>query len=107
MISLQTNHQEDDIHQKTDRNSSSTNTSESPEAVELPLMSPLTPFLADNLRLSLFEGNSESIEISPKLNQRAVSWMITLCWSKNFNQECLWSTLLLYYSYKCRRNIKK
>lgn len=33
--------------------------------------------------------------------------MITICWSKSLSQECLWTTLLLYYSYKAKKKLSK
>lgn len=45
--------------------------------------------------------------MSQKVHQRAVSWMITICWSKNFSQECLWTTLQLYYCYRAKCKLTK
>ena len=33
--------------------------------------------------------------------------MITICWSKNLSQECLWNTLLLFYIYKAKVKLPK
>jgi hypothetical protein len=68
-----------------------------------------TPALASdsNYRLELFELTVEASEISQKMHQRAVSWMITVCWSKNLSQDCLWSTLLLFYVYKAKLRTPK
>lgn len=47
------------------------------------------------------------MDISQKTHQKAVSWLITICWIKNLSQDCLWQTLLLYYSYRAKRNVSK
>lgn len=58
-------------------------------------------------RFQLFEESLEGVYISQKVNQRAVSWIITICWSKSISQQCLWSALLLYYTCKAKRRIRK
>ena len=59
------------------------------------------------MRFDLFETIVEAVGISQKMHQRAVSWMITICWSKNIEKECMWSTLLLFYIYKAKLKIAK
>ena len=61
----------------------------------------------EDLRCELFENGEEAGEITQKMSQRAVSWIMTVCWSKNIEGECLWSTLLLYYCLKSQRKLKK
>lgn len=60
-----------------------------------------------DLRYELFESCEEGGEVTQKMSQRAVSWIMTVCWSKNIEGECLWSTLLLFYCLKSQRNLKK
>ena len=60
-----------------------------------------------DLRCELFENAEETGEVTQRMSQRAVSWIMTVCWSKNIEGECLWSTLLLYYCLKSQRSLKK
>jgi len=90
-----------------DRISSKTSVSWSEEVVDLAVSQkvPIAPAWED-FRRELFEKEVES-EVSQKVHQRAVCWMITICWSKSLSQECLWSTLQLYYCYKAKVKLTK
>ena len=59
------------------------------------------------LRLDLFENGKEVAALSQRVVQRAVSWLMTLCWSKNFDQEALWSALNIFHAYRVRYEVHK
>ena len=59
------------------------------------------------MRCELFEKAADLAGISQKVHQRAISWLITICWSKNLSQDVLWSTVQLFYIYKAKRNLPK
>ena len=93
----------------TIKNRTSVKTNDSPS----PTPSPFGPsktcriFERCEMRFDLFESVVEGVGISQKMHQKAVSWMMTICWSKNIGQECLWSTLLLFYVYKAKLQVAK
>lgn len=90
-----------------DRVSSATWVSASEEPFDSPKSQDSTAILLSAFRAELFENSIGTSEVTQKVHQRAVSWMITVCWSKSLSQECLWSTLQLYYSYRARRKLPK
>jgi hypothetical protein len=49
----------------------------------------------------------EAGDITQKISQKAVSWLITVCWSKNLGEDCLWSSVLLFYGLKAQKKMKK
>jgi hypothetical protein len=57
--------------------------------------------------MELFNGDTAGGEITQKASQKAVSWLITFCWSKSLSQECLWGTVLLFYAMKAQKKVKK
>jgi hypothetical protein len=57
--------------------------------------------------MDLFKSAPLGAELTHQTNQRAVSWLATVCWSKNLNQECLWSSILLFYALKAQKKVKK
>lgn len=70
-----------------DRNSSTStnalsldNPSDSIEDENWGMLSSIT-----GIRWELFENASEIGEISQKMSQRAVCWMMTVCWSRNLS----------------------
>lgn len=89
---------------------SSTSTGSSPAQdcsdCDLTPTHPLLPRLPA-LRTHLFENAAEGGEISQKVSQRAVCWVMTVCWTKDLTDDCLWTTLLLYYHFKARGKARK
>jgi hypothetical protein len=60
-----------------------------------------------DLRFELFESEEHTQEMSQKMSQRAVSWIMTVCWARDLDKECLWYTLLLFYSLKAQKKVRK
>jgi hypothetical protein len=64
-------------------------------------------FLICGGRQHLFEADEKICQFSTKINKKAISWMMAICWSKSYSQESLWTTLMLFYAYRSKRAIDK
>lgn len=57
--------------------------------------------------MKIYHGNEPHATISPKMTRKAVNWLLSIAWSKDYSLETGWTALMLFYGYKAQREVKK
>ena len=62
-----------------------------------------TPPIIDDI----FEKNLVTQTFSAKMTQKAVAWLLTVAWTKDYCLQTSWTALMLFYGYKSKKVIQK
>ena len=54
-----------------------------------------------------FQPEITQPEINTKLHKKAIHAIFSICWDRNIDEDCLWTSLMIYYSYKAKKVIKR
>ena len=55
----------------------------------------------------IFEKTPVSQTFSAKITQKAVAWLLTVAWTKDYCPQTSWTALMLFYGYKANKIIQK